>query len=253
MKNITNGDTESKFDVLNFQIQIPHTDLYVYVERKAIKHTHLYVYPPNARILLSTPIDLTESDIQSFLISKVPWIRKQIVAIQSQPRESYREYESGENVYLLGKRYRLLVKRSADVPEVRKEGKNIVLSGKGLESRSNREARLLEWYKTELKKVLTKLIDRCASISGEEKDISYEVRKMRNMWGSCCPKKRHIRFNVALARVPVRCIEYVVMHELVHLRIHNHSLLFERELDKHFPRWREVRSELNSFIVQPLP
>lgn len=252
MKNIPIGENKIEFDASNSKILIPHTDLVVQVERKAIKHTHLYVFPPDGRILLSAPIDLTEADIQSFLISKVTWIRKQIATILSQPRETYREYESGENVYLLGKRYRLLVKKSLEATEVRKEGKNIVLSGKGLESRSAREARLLEWYRTELKQVLTKLIARSSLIPSEEKEISFEVRKMRNMWGSCSSQKRHIRFNLALARVPIRCIEYVVMHELVHLTIPNHSLLFERELDKRYPRWREARKELNNFVALPL-
>lgn len=252
MENIKNGENKQEFAASNAEILIPHTDLVVRVERKPIKHTHLYVFPPDARILVSAPIDITESDIQSFLISKVTWIRKQIAAIQSQPRETYREYESGENVYLFGKRYRLLIKKSSEEPKVHKEGKNIVVSGRGLESRTARETRILEWYRTELKQVLIKLIARFASILGEEREISFEVRKMRNMWGSCSSQKCHIRFNLALARVPIRCIEYVVMHELVHLTIPNHSFLFERELDKHFPRWREARKELNNFVAQPL-
>ena len=231
---------------------IPHSSLIVSVERKAIKHTHLSVFPPDARIHVSAPLDLSEADLRSFLVSKVPWLRKQIAAVLAQPRQARREYESGEDVYLLGKRYRLSVRKGDEAASVRLEGKSVVLSGRGLETRAARETRIVEWYREELKRVLVRLVARCAAAAGETEGIAFEVRRMRNLWGSCNARKRRIWFNLALARVPIRCIEYVVTHEIVHLSVPNHSILFERKMDQWMPRWRDVRKELNDFIALPL-
>ena len=224
----------------------------VEVERKAIKHTHLSVFPPDARVHVSAPLDLSDADLRSFLVSKLSWIRKQIETVLAQPRQTRREYESGENVYLLGKRYRLLVRKGDETASVRVEGKNVVLAGRGLEARTAREARIVEWYREELKRALTRLVARCAAIANEDGEIVFGVRRMRNLWGSCNARKRRIWFNLALARVPIRCIEYVVTHELVHLVVPNHSHLFEQKMDQWLPRWREARKGLNDFIALPL-
>ena len=137
--------------ILHSAFCIPHSSLIVSVERKAIKHTHLSVFPPDARVHVSAPLDLSEADLRSFLVSKVPWLRKQIAAVLAQPRQARREYESGEDVYLLGKRYRLSVRKGDEAASVRLEGKSVVLSGRGLETRAAREARIGEWYREELK------------------------------------------------------------------------------------------------------
>lgn len=233
-------------------VQMTVSGIMITVERKAIKHTHLSVFPPDARVHVSAPLDLSESDLRSFLISKTPWMKRQIASVLAQPRQARREYESGENVYLLGKRYRLQVRKGDGASVVRLEGKNVVLEGCGLETRKAREAKIVDWYRDELKRTLTRLVSRCAALAGETQGIAFAVRRMRNLWGSCNARKRRISFNTALARVPIRCIEYVVTHEIVHLSIPNHSVLFERMMDKRLPRWREARKELNDFIALPL-
>lgn len=222
------------------------------VERKAIKHTHLSVFPPDARVHVSAPLDLPEADLRSFLVSKVPWIRRQVAGVLAQPRQTRREYASGENVYFLGQRYRLVVRNESEPPTVRVAGRKVVLSGRGLEMREAREAKIFEWYRAELKRTLSRLVPKIAEDAGERDPIAFEVRKMRTRWGACNAGKRRICFNLALARVPLRCIEYVVAHEIVHLAVPNHSLLFERTLDKRMPRWREARKELNEFIALPM-
>jgi hypothetical protein len=222
------------------------------VERKAIKHTHLSVFPPDARVHVSAPLDLPDEDLRSFLVSKVPWIRRQRAGVLAQPRQTRREYASGENVYLFGKRYRLAVRRGMETAAVRIEGHNVVLAGRGLEIREAREMRIFEWYREELKRTLSRLVPQCAEVAGEQEPIAFEVRRMRTLWGACNANKRRIRFNLELARVPIRCVEYVVAHEIVHLSVPNHSLLFERTMDHRLPRWREARKELNDFIALPL-
>lgn len=225
--------------------------LAVAVERKAIKHTHLSVFPPDAYVHVSAPLDLPDADLRSFLVSKAPWLRKQVAAVLAQPRQTRREYESGESVYLLGRRYRLVVRKTVEPSSVRIVGGDIVLAGRGLETRAAREARMAGWSRDELKRVLTRLVARCAATAGEDGEIAFDVRRMKNLWGSCNARTRRIRFNLALARVPIRCIEYVVTHEIVHLSVPNHSRLFERTMDRRLPRWREIRKELNEFIALP--
>lgn len=162
---------------------IPNSSLTVAVERKAIKHTHLSVFPPDARVHVSAPLDLPDADIRSYLISKLPWLRKQIAAVLSQSRQTRREYVSGEDIYLLGKRYRLVVRKSAAAPAVCIKGQDIVLSGRGLESRVARAAKIDGWYREGLRCVLTRILDRYAVIVGETDAISFEIRRMRNLWG----------------------------------------------------------------------
>ena len=253
MRNVEYRMREEESEIIpHSAFCIPHSSLIVSVERKAIKHTHLSVFPPDARVHVSAPLDLPEADLRSFLVSKVPWLRKQIAAVLAQPRQARREYESGEDVYLLGKRYRLSVRKGDEAASVRLEGKSVVLSGRGLETRAAREARIVEWYREELRRVLARLVARCAATVDETEGIAFEVRRMRNLWGSCNALKRRIWFNLALARVPIRCIEYVVTHEIVHLSVPNHSILFERKMNQWMPRWRDVRKELNDFIALPL-
>lgn len=222
------------------------------VERKAIKHTHLSVFPPDARVHVSAPLDLPEADLRSYLVAKTPWIRKQIAAVLAQPRQTHREYASGENIYLFGRRYRLAVRPGKGAASVRIEGGNVLLEGRGLESRTARETRIAEWYRAELKRILSRLVPRCAESAGEAEPVVFEVRKIRTRWGACNAQKRRLRFNLELARVPVRCIEYVVVHEIAHLAVPNHSRLFERLMDQRMPRWREARKELNGFIALPM-
>lgn len=223
----------------------------VEVERKPIKHTHLSVFPPDARVHVSAPETLSDDDLMSFLVSKAAWMRRQIASVLAQPRESRREYTSGENVYLLGRRYRLRVRLGKGEVGVHINGTTVVLEGRGLETREAREARMNDWQRSELRKVLTRLVAKWGTVLDEE-EIVFEIRRMRNRWGSCNATRRRMYFNLALARVPVRCIEYVVVHELTHFRVENHSALFERLMTSRLPRWREARRELNDFIAQPM-
>ena len=236
----------------NSSFLIPHSSVRVEVERKAIKHTHLSVFPPDARVHVSAPLDLPDADLRSFLTSKVSWLRKQIASVTAQPRQTRREYVSGESIYIFGKRYRLIVKKGAEVPQVRLVGQNVVLAGRGLESRNARGKHIDDWCRDELKRVLTRLLTRYAAVAEETNEVFFEVRRMRNRWGSCNARKRRIRFNLALARVPIHCIEYVVTHEVVHLSVPNHSMPFRQKMDKYLPRWRKARKELNDFIALPL-
>ena len=221
-------------------------------ERKPIKNMHLSVYPPDGRVHLSVPDYLTEGDARSYVISKWEWIRKQQDEIAAQARQTQREYVSGENHYFFGVRYRLRVSyvtSGANSVEVRGE---IMTMRVRRDSTVERRAELMmEWYREQLKDYIGPLVERWAE-KLEEPNVTWQVKEMKTMWGSCGIKRRALLFNLELARVPKECIEYVVVHELTHLKVQNHSKIFEALMTKRLPAWRSLRQQLNDFIALPL-
>lgn len=223
------------------------------VERKKIKHTHLAVYPPDARVHVSAPEDLPDRDLRSFLASKIGWIRDQRKVVLAQPRQARRQYVSGESVYCLGRRYKLSV-----VVEDRYATERVTWGGNKLSlyvgegaSRDHKEKIVESWQKSMLNECLAgKMKAWCRKLKIVLPEI--EIRKMKTRWASCIQKRGKIVFNAALGRVPVRCIEYVVVHELTHFDVSNHSEAFVKLMDGRLPRWRVLRKELNDFIAMPM-
>ena len=223
------------------------------VERKKIKHTHLAVYPPDARVHVSAPEDLPDRDLKSFLASKIGWIRDQRKVVLAQPRQTRRQYVSGESIYCLGRRYKLSV-----VVEDRYATERVTWGGNKLSlyvregaSRDHKEKIVESWQKSMLNECLAgKMKAWCRKLKIVLPEI--EIRKMKTRWASCIQKRGKIVFNAALGRVPVRCIEYVVVHELTHFDVSNHSEAFVKLMDGRLPRWRVLRKELNDFIAMPM-
>lgn len=224
----------------------------VEVTRKEIKNLHLSVYPPDGRVHVSAPDYLDEKDIHTFVISKWEWVCRQREEIATQARQDKREYKSSESHYLLGERYRLRIKEMPNtVHFVERRGEWLVMRVQPLTTKRNRELLLQEYYRDVLKALLDEMVPRLAKQYGEE-GVTWEVRLMKRKWGSCITKRRHLILNLELARVPVPCIEYVVIHELCHLMVPNHNKLFIRLLTERLPMWQERRTELNAFIALPM-
>ena len=224
-------------------------DLEIEVERKPIKNMHLSVYPPDGRVHLSLPDYLSEADTRSYVISKWEWIRKQQAEIAAQARQTKREYVSGENHYYFGVRYRLRVSHvtsGANSVEVR--GDAMTLRVRRDSTVERRAEVMMEWYREQLKAFIGPLVERWTE-KLEEPDVTWQVKEMKTMWGSCGIKRRAILFNLQLARVPKECIEYVVVHELTHLKVKNHNKVFEALMTQRLPGWRIRRDQLNSFIA----
>ena len=263
------------------------------IERKKIKHTHLAVYPPDARVHVSAPEELDERDIRSYVAAKLAWIREQRRAILAQPRQTKREYVSGESIYALGRRYRLWVvlararasaepsgtresaetspytakrrnqRQAQNQPHTAKRGTQaseewasaygtrLTLHVRAGASRSHRERIVEAWQRALLEECIEgKMAAWCKKL-GRDQPLM-EIRKMRTKWASCLRSKGKIAFNAALARVPPRCIEYVVVHELTHFEVANHSKAFVELMDERLPHWRALRDELNAFIGMPM-
>jgi predicted metal-dependent hydrolase len=215
------------------------------VVQKDIKNVHLSVYPPNGRVKISAPLRMSAATIRVFAISKIGWIRQQQAKLRGQERESPREYLDCESHYVWGKRYLLKVLEDDVTPSVKVEPGALRLCVRPGASEATREAVIASWYRQLLKAEIPPLIEAWeprlnVAIRG------FYVRRMKTKWGSCNPAARTIRLNTELAKKPAQCLEYIVVHELVHLIERHHNDRFASIMDKHLPQWRLHRQELNA-------
>ncbi|MDE6508195.1 MAG: M48 family metallopeptidase [Alistipes sp.] len=225
------------------------SDLSAEIEWKAIKNVHLTIYPPDARIHVSAPLAMTEDAVRLFLITKLPWIRLRVSQILDQNRQTPREYVSGENHYYKGLRYRLKVVYDHLPAKVEVQGTEyLVLHVRENSSLERRAEVLKEWYRMELKTLLPVLIAKWENALGVQVN-KWEIKQMKTLWGSCNHRTRNIIFNLELIKKPLHCIEYIVVHELLHIRVRLHNEEFTTLLNRYFPNWKQLKEELNEFIV----
>lgn len=219
--------------------------LNVEVARKPIKNLHVAVYPPDGHVRVSAPQHLDDETLRLAVIDRLAWIRRQQRTLRGQPRESKREMVTGETHYLWGRRYRMRVKVSSeDRPGVQIEGKSMLVLTVGPESdRDTRERTLTEWYRRRLKDAAGPLVDAWAAELNLDV-VEWRIRKMRTKWGSCNAEAGRIWINLELAKKPPPCLDYIVVHEMLHLVEPEHNARFEQFLDDAMPNWRTHRDEL---------
>lgn len=219
--------------------------LQVQILRKRIKNLHLGVYPPNGRIRVAAPLTVSDSAVRLAVVTNLGWIKRQRARFQAQPRESKRNMAGGETHYLFGRRYRLrLVVSPSRSVGIRRKSIIEIHAPRGTTA-AQREHMLQAWYRDELKKRIPPLLAKWQPRL--EVEVSHwGVRRMRTRWGTSNPDTRRVLFNLELARKPIRCLEYLVVHELVHLVERHHNDRFRALMDEHLPRWRQARTELNA-------
>ena len=219
------------------------------VEWKNIKNVHLTIYPPNARVHVSAPIGMAEEAVRLFLITKMSWINQRVSQVLDQSRQTPRDYVSGENHYFKGHRYRLKVLYHHASAKVEIQGNEYIKLYVREGTTAARRAEVLrEWYRAELKLMLPPLIAKWEKILGVSVN-KWEVKQMKTLWGSCNHRTQNIIFNLELIKKPVRCIEYIVVHELLHIKVRLHNEEYTSLLTKYFPSWKQLKEELNEFIV----
>lgn len=218
--------------------------LKIAVDLKDVKNIHLSVYPPNGRIRIAAPQDLDMDTIRIFALSKLKWIKKQQASFKSQERETPREYLSRESHYFLGERYLLNVEEKNDIPAVHLHPKKIKLQVRPGSDIFKREEILENWYRERLKELIPNLVSKWEAIIGV-KSNEVKVRKMKTKWGSCNTEAKRIWLNLELIKKPVKCLEYIIVHELVHLLERKHNNNFITYMDQYLPQWRSHREELN--------
>jgi predicted metal-dependent hydrolase len=216
--------------------------------RKDIKHMHLTVYPPEGKIRLSAPISTDREVVRRFAISKLGWIKKQIRKFKEQPRETERSYVPGESHYFQGKRYLLDVKGTSGKHKILTSNKRLEMHVHSTTTRDNREVLMKEWYRDELKSLIPDIVEKWEPILGVKVKF-WGVKQMRTMWGTCNPDSARIWLNLELAKKPIHCLEYIVVHEMVHLLERHHNERFRELMDINMPKWRVYREELNKLPV----
>ncbi len=218
-------------------------ELTVQVTRKAIKHLHLGVYPPDGVVRVSAPLDLTDDNVRLAVIARLPWIRKQQAQFAAQPRQSPREMVTGESHYFLGSRYRLDVVERYGKHEIKIVGKRIRLWVRPNTTRANRLRVLDNFYRHELAQRTPPLIAKWEQAIGEEV-VFWGIKKMKTKWGSCNIEQRRIWLNLDLAKKPPICLEYIVVHEMLHFLERHHNEAFRAQLDQLLPDWQRSKAML---------
>lgn len=223
--------------------------LAVEVVRKDIRNLHLGVYPPNGRVRVAAPLALGDDAVRLAVVEKLAWIRRQREAFVRQPRQSPREMVSGESHWFLGRRYRLRVHGHDGPARVAIRGLRMLdLFVRPGADADKRRAVLDAWYRARLKEQVAPLLDRWQRALGV-RVRAWTVRRMKTKWGSCTVESRRIALNLELAKQPLRAIEYIVVHELVHLIERQHGDRFTALMDRHLPDWRKRRAELQHSVL----
>ncbi len=229
--------------------QIKLGDIAVDVVLKDIKNVHLSVYPPTGRVRVSAPKRMSINTIRVFAISKLDWIKQQQAKLQEQERETPREYLDRESHYVWGKRYLLTVSENDEPPSIELEHTRMILRVRPRTGEDKRKTVVEEWYREQLKDAVPPLLARWQPRLGVRAQRFF-VQRMKTKWGSCNQEARTIRLNTELARKPMECLEYIAVHELVHLLEPTHSARFVALMDRFMPQWQFHREVLNRLPVR---
>jgi hypothetical protein len=225
--------------------RITINDITVEVVRKAIKNLHLGVYPPNGRVRVAAPLAVSDDAVRLAVIGKLAWIKRQQAKFEAQPRQSKREMVRSESHYFLGQRYRLRLFEHHSAGKVVLRNKSFIdLYVRPETSPEKREQVLQQWYRGQLKTLIPSLLEKWQGVLGVQV-AAWGIKKMKTKWGACNINARRIWLNLELAKKPIQCLEYIVVHELVHLIERHHNDNFIAMMDKYLPQWRLHREELN--------
>lgn len=219
-------------------------EISIRVTKKDIKHVHLSVHPPGGRVTLVAPKATRLEVARAYAISKLGWIRNQQEKLVKQARETPRQFIERESHYLWGRRHLMTIKHREAKPSVSLDHKRITLTVRPGSDANKRAEVIHDWHKSLLHALVPSLIREWES-KLKVKVTGYFLQRMKTKWGSCNHKAGHIRLNTELVKKPKDLVEYVVVHEMVHLIEPTHSERFVALLSKHFPTWREARAELN--------
>lgn len=219
------------------------------VFKKDIKNVHLSVHPPTGRIRIAAPSRLSLDAIRVFAISKLNWIKRQQVKLQEQERETPREYIERESHYVWGKRFLLKICERDHTPSVELRHNRMVLSIRPQTTEQARQNIMEEWYREQIKREIPQLLAKWEPILGVKASKCF-VRRMKTKWGSCNVTSRNILLNTDLAKKPLQCLEYILVHELVHLLEPTHNARFIAFMDGFIPKWRSCRQLLNQLPVR---
>ena len=219
----------------------------VQINKKNIKNMHLSVKPPLGKVVVSAPLLMSQKSIENFVRLNSGWIKKQQEKFANQHRMSIRQYVSGETYYIWGKQYFLefvpATKRNFNI-----DGNKIILSMKENTTVEQRERFVREKFREILTNQLERLIRKWEKTTGLYCD-SFQTKYMLTRWGTCNSKAKRIWINLQMVEKPLECLEYVILHELTHLKVSNHGKDFIANMDKYMPDWKDKKNLLNEQIL----
>ncbi len=225
-------------------MQLQLGDITIVVIKKDIKNVHLSVNPPMGDVRISAPMSMSHDAIRAFAIDKLAWIKSERKKFLAQEREPAREFLERESHYVWGKRYLLEIIEVNEAPHIELKHSTLVLKVRTGTDKSKMRALLEEWYREQIKDAVPELV---AKYSGRLR-VSIDrlfVQDMKTQWGGCNTSRNNIRLNTDLARKSPEYLEYVVLHEMVHLLEPTHNARFTAIMDRNMPNWRQYRDELN--------
>jgi predicted metal-dependent hydrolase len=218
-------------------------DLLINIERKSIKNMYIRIYPPDGKIKMTVPKHIKIDTVKMFASSRINWIKKQREIMVSKPIKEELQYITGEYHYLWGKRYILeIVEGSANSVDIKDD--RLILQTKSGASSEELERLMIEWYREILKAAIPSALEKWTKIVGKSPK-EWHVKNMRTRWGTCNPSKKRIWLNLQLVKKPPECLDYVIVHELVHLYVRKHDDEFKAYMDRFYPDWRMVKKGLN--------
>lgn len=225
-------------------------DIDIEVIKKNIKNVHLSVHPPAGRVRLAAPENMDEEAIRLFAISKLSWIKKQRKEFDTQERQSVREFLSGESHYFMGSRYLLNVIESSEKQRVELRNKKYMdLYVRPEHTKEKRERIVSQWYREELKRLIPEYIKKWEDTIGVTVN-EWGVKLMKTKWGTCNEQDKRIWINLELAKKNPRCLEYIIVHEMIHLLERHHNERFKAYMDEFLPNWKSIQDELNEMIFE---
>lgn len=229
--------------------QIEVSDFTIDVVRKSIKNMHLSVYPPTGRVRIAAPLNIGDDAIKLFAISKLSWIKRNQRNFEKQERQSPRAFAERESHWFEGKRYLLRVKEHEAPPKIELKTKtHIDLFVRPNTSTEQRNNILNEWYRRKLKDQIPALIEKWEKIIGVGVN-DWGIKQMKTKWGTCNIEEKRIWVNLELAKKPKYCLEYIVVHEMIHLLERHHNERFLAYIEKYMPKWKFYKEELNRLPV----
>ena len=230
-------------------VQLNLGEVTIDVIMKDIKNIHLSVYPPVGKVRISAPLWMELDTIRVFAITKLSWIKNQQKKLQEQDRETPREYLNRESHYVWGKRYLLSIVEKDAAPSIELKHSKMILQLRPDTSIEKKQEILDGWYREILKSAAEPLISKWEHLIGVKAEKLF-LQRMKTKWGSCNHEAKNIRLNTELAKKPPECLEYIVVHELVHLIEPTHNDRFIALMNQFMPKWRMYKDELNRLPVR---
>ncbi len=224
-------------------------EITVDVVKKGIKNIHLSVYPPTGQVRISAPFRMDLDNIRVFAITKLGWIKSQQQKLCEQARETPREYLNRESHYVWGKRYLLTVSESDQSSFVELKHNRMLLRVRPGTDEYKKQAIVAKWYRVQLRQVVPLLIAKWEPLICVKVE-QFFVQRMKTKWGSCNSGTHSIRLNTDLAKKPQECLEYIVVHEMVHILEPTHNARFVAQMDRFMPNWQFYREVLNRLPVR---